>query len=261
VNPMRTSGVRWAWLLAATFFVASIITILVSQHITAPAPKIAPDAQLPDIIFANFEATQAAWLQLVASAVLFSIGFLAIAVLGPTLRSLLDRSDPRATRLAVFLVVAGVIGILSQIIYLAAQDVAAQPHYCQCDYAAPELISRGAVLDVLSGVQGWLVDTFSLLFAIGLLAAAGLGRKAAWPAGLVRTSQVLALLGLAAVAWDRIATPLLANANVSLDYEGIGFAIVGLLAGIGTPLWALLLARSLSTGRDAVTRSDEVVGG
>jgi hypothetical protein len=260
VDAMRTSGARWAWLLAATFFVASIITILISQHVTAPAPKIPPDAQLPDIIFANFEATQAAWLQLVASAVLFSIGFLAIAVLGPTLRSLLDRSDPRATRLAVFFLVAGVIGILSQIIYLAAQDVAAQPHYCQCDYAAPELISRGTILDVLSGVQGWLVDTFSLLFATGLFAAASLGQKAAWPASLVRTSQVLALLGLAAMAWDRIASPLLANANVSLDYDGIGFAIIGLLAGIVTPVWAVLLARSLQPVEE-VTNSDGVVGG
>jgi hypothetical protein len=258
---MRTSAARWAWLLAATFFVASVITILVSQHITAPAPKTPAGAQLPDIIFANFEATQAAWLQLVVSAVLFSIGFLAIAVLGPTLRGLLDRTDPRATRLAVFFLVAGIIGILSQVIYLAAQDVAAQPQYCQCDYAAPELISRGTVLDVLSGVQGWLVDTFSMLFAIGLFALASLARNAAWPTSLVRTSQVLALLGFAAVAWDRIATPLLANANVNLDYEGIGFAIIGLLAGIVTPLWAILLARSLSAGREAVTSADGVVGG
>ena len=37
--------------------------------------------------------------------------------------------------------------------------------------------------------------------------------------------------GLAAVAWDRVASPLLANANVDLDFEGIGFAIIGLLAG------------------------------
>src|SRR5437867_5324767 len=117
---MRTSAARWAWLLAATFFAATVITILVGQHITAPAPKIASDAKLPDIIFANFEATQQAWLQLVASALLFSIGFLAIAILGPTLRSLLDRSDPRATRLTVLFLVAGAIGILSQIPYLGA---------------------------------------------------------------------------------------------------------------------------------------------
>jgi hypothetical protein len=246
VDPMRTSGARWAWVLAATFLLGTIMLVLVTQNITVQGPDIAEDANLPDTIFANFTAAREAFPQEMAYTLLFCLGFLAVAMLGPILRAVLDRSDPRGTRLAVVFLVAGTIGILSQVVYLGGKEVATVPYYCDCDYLAPQIISRGAVLDALTGIQSWMVDAFSFLFAIGLLAAANLASTRGWGTGFVRASQGLALLGLASAAWDRIAVPLLVNAGLHIDYYGIGLLILGVIAGVATPIWAVMLARALS---------------
>jgi hypothetical protein len=243
---MRASGARWAWVLAGAFLLATIWLALVTQNITAQGAEIAEDATLPDAIFENFRAAREAFPQEMAFTLLFSLGFLAVAVLGPILRAVTDRSDPKATRLAVFFLVAGTIGILSQVIYLGGKEVATAPYYCDCDYLAPQLISRGAVLDALSGIQSWMTDAFSFLFAIGLLAAASLASARGWGAAFVRASQGLAVLGLASAAWDRIAVPLLVNADVHMDYYGIGLLILAVVAGVAVPVWAVLLARALS---------------
>ena len=248
---MRTSGARWAWLLAATFLVATVVVLLVNLNITAPAPQFADDASLPDIIFANFAAAREAWLQDMGSSVLYALGFLAIAALGPILRALLDRSDPRATRVAVLFLIAGTIGILSQIIYVGGKEVATAPYYCDCDYLADQLISRGVVLDAIVGIQAWMVDAFSFLFAVGLLAAAALASAKAWPAGFVRASQGLAILGLASVAWNRVVVTLLVNADVHIDYPRIGLAILAVIAGVAVPVWAAMLARTLTRAEGA----------
>jgi hypothetical protein len=242
---MRTSGVRWAWVLAASFLLGTFWLVLVTQNITVQGPDIADDASLPDAIFANFAAAREGFPQEVAYTLLFSLGFLAVAMLGPILRAILDRSGPTGTRVAVVFLVAGTIGILSQVVYLGGKEIATAPYYCDCDYLAPQLISRGAVLDALTGIQSWMVDAFSFLFAIGLLAAAGLAAAQGWGAGFVRASQGLAVLGLALAAWDRIAVPLLVNADVHLDYYGIGQLILAVIAGVATPIWAVLLARAL----------------
>jgi hypothetical protein len=246
MDPMRTSGARWAWMLAASFLLGTIWLILVTQNITVQGPDIADDASLPDAIFANFRAAHGAFPQEMAYTLLFSLGFLAVAMLGPILRAVMDRSDPKAIRLAVFFLMAGTIGILSQVIYLGGKEVATAPYYCDCDYLAPQLISRGAVLDALTGIQSWMVDAFSFLFAIGLLAAASLASAKSWGSGFVRASQGLAVLGLASAAWDRIAVPLLVNAGVHIDYYAIGLLILGVIAGVATPIWAVMLARALS---------------
>jgi len=92
----------------------------------------------------------------------------------------------------------------------------------------------------------WMVDGFSFLFSVGLLALAGLAAAAAWPAAFVRITQGLAVLGLASVVWNRIGVTLLVNADVHLDYPLIGLAILAVIAGIAAPLWSAMLARTLS---------------
>lgn len=251
MDSMRDSASRWAWLLAVTFLVATAVVVLVNLNITAPAPDFADDAALPDIILANFESAREAWLQDMGASLLFALGFLAIAALGPILRALLDRSDPRATRVAVLFLVAGTIGILSQVIYIGGKEVATAPYYCDCDFLPEQLVSRGTVLDVITGIQAWMVDAFTLLFALGLLATASLASAAAWPAGFVRASQALAVLGLASVAWNRIAVTLLVNAQVDIDYGHIGLAILAVIAGVATPMWAVMLARTVSRAEGA----------
>jgi hypothetical protein len=247
VDAMRISGARWAWVLAVTFLVATVIALLANLNITAPAPEFAEDAALPDIIFAEFAASRGgAQLQEVGNSLLYAAGFLAIAMLGPILREVLGRGDARVTRFTVFFLVAGTIGILSQVMYIGGKDVATAPYYCDCDYLDAQLISRVTALDVLGGIQAWMVDAFIFLFAVGVLAAADVASTKGWPGGFVRASQVLAVLGLAAVVWDRIAVPLLVNADVHIEYGLIGLGILAVIAGVATPVWAVILARTLS---------------
>jgi hypothetical protein len=246
MDPMRTSGARWAWVLATSFLLGTIWLVLVTQNITVPGANIAEDATLPDAIFEDFRAAREAFPQEMAYTLLFSLGFLAVAMLGPILRAVMDRSDPRATRMAVLFLVAGTIGILSQVIYLGGREVATAPYYCDCDFLDPQLISRMSVLETLGGIQSWMTDAFTFLFAIGMFAAASLASARGWGAGFVRASVVLGVLGLASAAWSRIAVPLLVNAEVHIDYHTIGLVVLGVVAGIALPIWGVILARTLT---------------
>jgi hypothetical protein len=248
---MRTSGARWAWVLAASFLLGTIWLVLVTQNITVHGPDIADDASLPDAIFENFRAAREAFPQEMAYTLLFSLGFLSVAMLGPILRDVFGRGDPRVTRMTVFFLVAGTIGILSQVIYLGGKEVTSAPYYCDCDYLAPQLVSRGAIMDALGGIQSWMTDAFTFLFAIGLFAAASLASARGWGAAFVRASVVLAVLGLASATWSRIAVPLLVNADVHIDYYGIGLLILAVVAGVALPIWAVILARTLSRSEGA----------
>lgn len=246
MDSMRTSGARWAWVLAASFLLGTIGLVLVWQNITVPGYGIPEGTPLPDALFKDFEFMRGAFPQEIAYALLFSLGFLAVAMLGPILRDVFGRRDPRVTRMTVLFLVAGTIGMVSQLIYLAGKDVAIVPYYCDCDYLAPQLISRGAVLDAVVGIQAWMTDAFSVLFAIGLLAAAGVAGTRGWGRGFVRASVGVAALGLAAAAWSRVAVPLLVNADVHIDYYGIRMLILAVVAGVAVPIWAVITARELS---------------
>lgn len=251
MDRMRSSGARWAWVLAASFLLGTIWLVLVTQAITVHGrPDYADFPNLPDALFEDFRSARDAFPQELAYTLLFSLGFLAVAMLGPILRAVMDRSDPRATRLAVLFLVAGTIGILSQVIYLGGKEVATAPYYCDCDSLEAQLISRGSVLDVLGGIQSWMTDAFSFLFAIGLFAAASLARASGWGAGFVRASVVLAVLGVASAAWSRIAVPLLVNADVHIDYYGIGLLILAVVAGVALPIWGVIVARTLTRPAD-----------
>jgi hypothetical protein len=243
---MQMSGVRWAWLLAAAFLLGTVVVAMMTLHITAPAPQVADGASLPDRIFASFKAEQAAWLQDAGSSVLFAIGFLAIASLGPILRALFGPDDPRATRVAILFVVAGTIGIVSQMIYIGGKEVTAVPYYCDCQYGPEQLLSRGAILDALVGIRDWLLGTCIFVLSLGLLSTAELARAWKWTDSLVVVTRLLAIAGLATVAWNRIAAPVLANAQVDLPYDLIGLGLTVAVAGVGVPLWGMLLGRFLS---------------
>jgi len=243
---MRTSGARWAWLLATTFLVGTVVVALMNLNITTPAPQVADGASLPDRIFANFTAAQAAWLQDMGSSVLFAVGFLAIAALGPILRTLLGPDDPRAARLGVLFVVAGTIGILSQVIYVGGKEIATVPYYCDCEFGPAQLISRAAILDVVVGIQDWLLSTSIVVLSLGLLATAELARAWKWANFFVVVTRLLAIAGFATVAWDRVAAPVLKRAQVDLPYDLIGLGLIVVVAGVGVPVWGILLGRTLS---------------
>jgi len=244
--PWRRLGSRLAWILALSFVIATVITGLLALNVTAPEPNYPADGTVIDTIFAQLQNQSVRWPQDLAASVLYALGFGVIGVLGLALRRILDRDSPAAMLVAATFLMAAVVGLLSQLAYIGAKEVAITPYYCDCEFRAAELMSRNWDLNVVMGIQGWLVDGFSVLFATGLLAAAGLARAAGWPGEWVMLTRVLAVAGLASVGWNRVVVPLLINAQVDIDYGLIGLGILAVIAGLLTPIWAAGVAMTLA---------------
>jgi hypothetical protein len=206
-----------------------------------------PDATFVDHLLAEFEDARAVWFADLGQSLLFAVGFAAIAALGAVLRHVLGRDDPRSMVALVAMMVAGAVGVVSQLIYIGGTEVATNPEYCDCGFLAEEIISRAMINFTINGIVFWMIDAFTVLFAVGLLAMASVASAArAMPAGWVAFTRLLALVGLAVVVWNRIAVPLLIQAGYDeVDYFLIGSILIGIVAGIMVPVWAAWLARSL----------------
>ena len=242
----RTWAARLGWLTAATFLAGAAIVVFL--QLTPPEERsFPPDATFVDHILAEFEDAQSAWPLDLANSLLFAVGFATIAALGAVLRHVLGRDDPRGMVAVAAFMVAGAVGVVAQLLYIGGNEVATSPQYCDCGYLAEEIVSRQMIHITLGGIIFWMIDAFTVLFAIGLLAwAAVASASRVMPAGWVAFTRLLAVVGLAVVAWNRVAVPLLIQAGFDdVDYFQIGSILIGIVAGILVPVWAAWLARSL----------------
>jgi hypothetical protein len=181
----RTWAAGLGWVAAATFVAGSLLVLLLT--INVPMRAFDPDATFVDQLLASFEDEQARWIPDLGSSLLFAAGLAAIAALGATLRHVLGRDDPRSMLATAAFLVAGTLGVASQLIYIGGTEVATNPGYCDCGFLAEEIISRAMIRDVLGGIVSWMIDGFSVLFAVGLFAVASVasasgGMSANWVA-------------------------------------------------------------------------------
>src|SRR5439155_22693134 len=118
------------------------------------------------------------------------VSFAALAALGPVVRRLLDADDPRGLLTVGAFALGGVIGVIGQVEYAGGLAVASNATYCQCEFADPQVIARGEVLDLVSSIQTWSIAGTLVAFAVGLLLVASLGRGSrAAPAGWLRLDR------------------------------------------------------------------------
>ena len=236
---------RLGWLIAVTLVLGAGIYALKIFHVIVPEPTFDPNLTGVDVILAGFEHAQEHWLEDLTSSLLFAIAFAAIAVLGLILRHATNRDDPRGGLMTVGFVVAGILGVAAQLIYVGAIEAATSPEYCDCGFLAEELVSREMIRIVVEGIVFWLNGGVVVMFAIGLLAFAGVAGSAGWvPAGLAVYARIVAVLGLISVAWDHVAVPLLIEAAGEFDFFMLSQVITIVFAGIVVPLWAAWLARA-----------------
>jgi hypothetical protein len=241
----RTHTSRLGWLIAVASVLASAIYGLKIFHVIVPEPTFTPNGTFVDNILAGFEHAQEHWLEDLTSSLLFAVAFAGIAVLGLVLRHATNRDDPRSGLMAVGFVVAGTLGVAVQLIYLGAIEAATTPEYCDCGFLAEELVSREMIRHVVEGIVFWMNGGVVVLFAVGLLAFAGLAGSAGWvPAGLAVFARVVAVLGLISVIWDHVAVPLLIEAGTELDFFLLSQVITIVFSGILVALWAAWLARA-----------------
>jgi hypothetical protein len=242
----RTWAARLGWLTAAAFLAgAALVVFLQLNH--PEERSFPPEATFVDHILAEFEDARTLWPVDLGNSLLFAVGFAAIAALGAVLRHALGRDDPRGMVAVAAFMVAGAVGVTAQLIYIGGTEVATNPEYCDCGYLAEEIISRAMINFTINGIGFWMIDAFTVLFAVGLLAwAAVASASQTMPAGWVAFTRLLGVVGLAVVAWNRIAVPLLIQAGFDdVDYFLIGSILIGIVAGILVPIWAAWLARSL----------------
>jgi hypothetical protein len=241
----RTHTSRLGWLIAVASLLAAVIYGLKIFHVIVPEPTFDPNLVGVDRILAGFEHAQEHWLEDLTSSLLFATAFAGIAVLGLVLRHATNRDDPRSGLMAVGFIVAGILGVAVQLIYLGATEAATSPEYCDCGFVAEELVSREMIRIVADSIVFWLTGGVVVMFAVGLLAFAGIAGSAAWvPAGLAVFARVVAVLGLISVAWDHVAVPLLIETGTDFDFFMLSQVITIAFAGILLPLWAAWLARA-----------------
>jgi hypothetical protein len=243
---------RWIAAIVAVGFAVSIaLTALDTLNVTAPALNLPESMRLPDRIEAVLVNQSQRFPFVFIGALLGAAAFAAFAALGAVLARFLGRDDPRATVFGASFLVAGIVGVMGQLAYIGMLAVATDPSYCQCDFADPQLIARGQLLDVTSSVQSWSVWGALAVIAVGLWAVGSLARERAFvPRGWATLSAWLGALTLIVAIVGAAFPPLASAQHWNVDpglVTGLPSLIVLLVL---VPWWALWL-RSILAAQSA----------
>jgi len=216
---------RWLCWSLIVFAVATAVMqlALIQNPFQTPIPDNTDLVARLEIIRADdTKAQYLLWLAALVAGIVYVIA----AMLGPVLRRLAPRGGA-ADMMATVFIVGGIIGVGSQLAYIAVADFATHG-ICECLYKTEQLIAQDYALSMGWTIQFWL-NTGALVI-VGLAAALA-GRVV----DLSRDWRILSYL---------IAVGVLVG--VALRLVGMFQAsdiLVGITAGIGVPIWAFLLAR------------------
>jgi hypothetical protein len=238
----RAWGRTLAGVVAGTFALGTVLSVLDSLDITTPAPTYPSGSTLPDRILADLQNQSQRFPWILVATLAAALGFAAVAALAPVLRRALGATGWRASVLTGGLVVGGAIGIVAELGFLGGLVVASDPTYCDCDFADIQLIARSGMLDLVSTVQIWLLAGFLMLLGAGLFAAVSAARESPEvPRGWATLTALLAAVLVVVSIWV-VGFPLLADAlALRLDVNtitGIPSLVVLLIL---VPWWALWL--------------------
>jgi len=232
-----------AWALTACLVGAGILFFLVEfGAIEGPGPP----AGLPSDYVLNlgyyFADQRAVFPYEVAGAVLFSLGFLAFAGIGLGLKSMTPPRAPIGTIVAGSFAFSAGLLVVSQMAFVGAKRVAIDPSVCECKYAPEQMISQDRALEMIYGVNDWLIA--------GALLFAGLG--------MLAIPNLVAQSGVLSMAWGRASQ--LLSILFFLAILGLLFEVdivFQLIAAVGSvlllPAWALWLDRHLKATRPSLS--------
>lgn len=230
------SGLSWssvvrglAWALAVAFFLSAVLIALLSFEVLGPPPQRGDD--FIQFTLDSFRWEQDRWPIEFAASALSAIAFLALAGLGPALRLLTPPQDGRRGIVGTAFLTAGLLGAASQLVWIGAKPIATSTQYCDCGFLQEEIMSRLMILNVVGGIEGWLINGALIVLSVGLVAVAKLGQEAGMPVGWRRLSLAIAALSLVGVAMT------------FFDVYPLDALLVLLIAGVLAPVWALWLSR------------------
>jgi hypothetical protein len=228
--PARAVSIRQVgWLVAILGVVATVLTLIVEFNLTGAPPAIDDAADFPTRVLAAQPFNQSRWPLVLAGNLLFAAMFASLLLLASLLSGRSGRLEPLA-----LLGGGAILGIVSQLTFVGAQQVAIAVAYCDCGFKTEEIISQTWGLMLIGGVATWILNGAAILLAAGavLVAQALAGR--ALPATFAPVSWVLAGLLLLSVLLDVI------------GLEGpVAPLLIAVVSGVLLPYWAWMLATGL----------------
>jgi hypothetical protein len=230
---MRTSSVLRvvAWLGAIAFVAASALYVGLALDLFAQPPDLPPTTDFVERLLSGGDFARSIWPIDMASSLLYALAFLMIALLARPLVDLGTARDPRGSIAASALLVAGVVGITAQLIYVGARQTQLGIAYCDCGYKVQEVISQNWSMWLIEGAVGWLTNGSGVAAVIGVVAAGAALGGSAMPSGWRLLSWLIgAVLALSVTVGV-------------LGIEGsIGPLLIGLETGILIPIWLIWIA-------------------
>lgn len=219
-----------AWTAAMALVAAALLDIVLGFNILSAPPVRAEGSDFIDFLEIRFAWDRDRLPLDIASSLLYSVAFLAMAGIGLILGRSAFGAGERGSILATAFLSAGILGAAAQLVYVGAAQLAADPAFCDCGYRAEEVLGRLEALHVAVNQQLWLTHGAFVAAAVGFFAAAGLGRAADWRGWPMLSIAVGAML-LAGVVVELL--------GLELVPELVGLITAGLLI----PAWAIWLAR------------------
>jgi hypothetical protein len=216
------------WFCAATLFAGSVMTLLLSNDITAPAlPEVQGPPNLLRATVAYFANERQRWTQEVISTCLFAAGFVALAGLAVFISRRRRIPDLWGALMVIALSIGAALGVGSALLTLGTEQAALDPHICDCKYSAIQLISQERDLILANNAGSWLLYGFfalaALAFAIGGLSDVGSDMGRGWRL-LSEAIAALFIVGLVASI---------------LGASDLNDIVVGIGGGILLPVWAI----------------------
>ena len=226
---------RWSILaillgiFAACLFVATVLSLVLGLDLAVQPPNHPETLDLPSRLIALQPYREARWPLDAVSSLLYVVAFGALTLAAVQIAALAG-SDRRAGLLQSAILVAGILGVTTGLLYIGATKVTIDQQYCDCGFKIQESISQFWAINIVQGATNWLsygAIVFSAI-ALGLssLALANRGLSTAWHV-LAWTAAVLLVLSIP--AHEFIDSPL-------------GDLLAALATGLLIPAWAILLA-------------------
>ena len=227
---------RWlCWGLVVVAVISAVSQLLLTFNIWAGGPSEPPEGA--DLIarLEIFRANdQEIWGLVLVGSIASLIAFALVGLIGVLLRAYSAAGSTRDV-MVTLLVMAAIVGVLSQLASLATSQVAAGG-YCDCGFKTEELIGQAYALNLGNTIFVWTVNAAFVLTGLGVWLAGRLVNVS----NLWRMLSYLIAVALIATAVVRIALPIFFLPEELFQITDI---VSGLTLAVLVPIWAILLTR------------------
>lgn len=217
------------WMVGLGLLVGAVIRLILSFGVLGHPPE-PPTDDFVDRTLTFYAFVTSQWPIEFTGFAAIAIGFAALAMLGPVIGRLASEADARRGLVGVTFLVLGGAGLASQLIPIGALPFLQSPELCECGLREHEVMAREVAINTIFGVQQWLVIGALVLAVPGFLLAGALGDEAGMPSAWRWLSYLIPVASLVLAAL------------VVLEAFPFDEYVLGLIAGILVPIWAVWLA-------------------